>query len=96
MLADGIAFAGGFLKRERRVLVHCEHGIGRAPMLALCLMCEKGEAPLDALRRLRTVRPRVSPSIAQYYGLAAWWRERGFAVPHFDDFAAVAYRSPVG
>jgi protein-tyrosine phosphatase len=94
-LAEGVAFAGRFLKQGRRVLVHCEHGIGRAPTLALCLMCESGQAPLDALRRLKTIRPRVSPSVAQYHGFAEWLRGRGVAVPHFDDFALIAYRSQV-
>jgi hypothetical protein len=40
-----------------RVLVHCRGGCGRSGMVALRLMIEVGEAPDDALERLRALRP---------------------------------------
>lgn len=40
-----------------RVLVHCRGGCGRSGMVALRLMIEAGEAPDEALERLRAVRP---------------------------------------
>ncbi|MGR3270530.1 protein phosphatase [Thalassococcus profundi] len=40
-----------------RVLVHCRGGCGRSGMVALRLMIEAGEAPDEALARLRGVRP---------------------------------------
>ncbi|WP_439123058.1 protein-tyrosine phosphatase family protein [Marivita sp.] len=40
-----------------RILVHCRGGCGRSGMVALRLMIELGEAPDDALARLRAVRP---------------------------------------
>ncbi|MCT4555294.1 MAG: dual specificity protein phosphatase family protein [Pelagimonas sp.] len=40
-----------------RVLVHCRGGCGRSGMIALRLMIEAGEAPDEALTRLRQVRP---------------------------------------
>lgn len=39
-----------------RILVHCRGGCGRSGMIALRLMIEIGEAPDDALARLRAVR----------------------------------------
>lgn len=39
-----------------RVLVHCRGGCGRSGMVALRLMIEAGEAPDEALERLRSVR----------------------------------------
>jgi protein-tyrosine phosphatase len=39
-----------------RILVHCRGGCGRSGMVALRLMIELGEAPDDALARLRAVR----------------------------------------
>ncbi|SHI04899.1 protein-tyrosine phosphatase family protein [Marivita hallyeonensis] len=39
-----------------RVLVHCRGGCGRSGMVALRLMIEVGDAPEDALTRLRAVR----------------------------------------
>jgi protein-tyrosine phosphatase len=46
------ALAGG-----GRVLVHCKGGCGRSGMVVLRLMIEFGEAPEQALARLRAVRP---------------------------------------
>jgi predicted protein tyrosine phosphatase len=40
-----------------RVLVHCKGGCGRSGMIALRLMIEAGEAPDNALKRLRGLRP---------------------------------------
>ena len=40
-----------------RVLVHCRGGCGRSGMIVLRLMIEAGEASVEALERLREVRP---------------------------------------
>lgn len=93
MLADGVAFASAHLDRGERLLVHCEHGIGRSATLALCVMVAGGMPPLEALRLAKDRRALVSPSPAQYEGWAAWLRGRACPdVPSFDDFAAIAYR----
>jgi len=92
MLRDGVAFATRHRDGGGRVLIHCQHGIGRSALLALCVLVERGHAPLAALELAKTKRARVSPSPAQYEAWAAWLRERGEAVPDFDTFAAIAYR----
>jgi predicted protein tyrosine phosphatase len=97
-LARGVAFADDQLDRDRRVLIHCEHGIGRSATLALCVMVNRGMAPLEALERAKAQRPLVSPSPAQYHAwigwLASWRRATGADVelPTFDAFKAIAYR----
>lgn len=45
------------LQGRGRVLIHCMGGCGRSGMVALRLMVEAGEAPSQALGRLRAVRP---------------------------------------
>ena len=92
MLRDGVAFASRHVRARRRVLVHCEHGIGRSALLGLCVLVEQHHAPLAALELLKARRARVSPSVAQYEAWAAWLREVGHPVPAFGEFAAVAYR----
>jgi protein-tyrosine phosphatase len=98
MLRDGVAFTNGHLDRRHRVLIHCEHGIGRSATLALCVLVSRGMAPLDALELAKTRRAFVSPSPAQYEAWAAWLRtwkaDRALAwdIPPFDAFAAIAYR----
>ena len=98
MLREGVAFVNRHLDRGERVLVHCEHGIGRSATLALCVLVSRGMEPLAALELAKSRRSLVSPSPAQYHAWTGWLREwaRGHAVPwsvpDFDAFKAIAYR----
>ena len=98
MLDEGVAFANRHMDRGERVLVHCEHGIGRSATLALSVLVSRGHAPLQALELAKTRRALVSPSPAQYEAWSAWlaaWKARSAAswnIPDFDAFKAIAYR----
>jgi protein-tyrosine phosphatase len=98
MLDEGVAFAKPHLDRGERVLVHCEYGIGRSALLALCIHVGEGLEPLLALEVAKATRPQVSPSPAQYEAWIQWLeRRRGvhaesWSIPDFDAFKAVAYR----
>jgi protein-tyrosine phosphatase len=97
MLQQGVAWVGEHLGRGHKVYIHCEHGIGRSALLALCVLVELGHAPLEALARAKQVRPRVSPSPAQLEAFIAWceeWRvqqARPWRTPGFEELAAIAY-----
>ena len=98
MLEDGVTFVRPCLDRGERVLIHCEHGIGRSATLALCVLVERGYEPLEALEISKTRRALISPSPAQYHAWTAWLarfgRERraSWEIPSFDAFKAIAYR----
>jgi hypothetical protein len=98
MIEQGVGFARPHLQRGERVLVHCEHGIGRSATLALCIMVDSGFAPLDALALAKDQRALVSPSPAQYTGWTQWLarlrQARGLTweIPSFTAFKAIAYR----
>ncbi|WP_242346811.1 protein-tyrosine phosphatase family protein [Anaeromyxobacter terrae] len=98
MIRDGVAFVTGALDRGERVLIHCQYGIGRSALLALCVLVARGDAPLDALSRAKGARPVVSPSPEQleaFIAFCEWQRDAGEArwpVPTFDELAAIAYR----
>ncbi len=53
------------LRGRGRVLIHCKGGCGRSGMLALRLMVEAGEDAVDALLRLRKIRPCAVETDAQ-------------------------------
>ena len=91
-LERGVTFAERHLARGARVLIHCEHGIGRSAVLALCVLTRHGVDPLDALRLAKDRRWRVSPSPTQYEGWARWLRSHGHEPPDFDTFQRIAYR----
>ena len=98
MLDEGVAFAEVQRADGRRLLIHCEHGIGRSATLALAALVAGGMAPLDALNLAKDRRDRVSPSPAQYGCWRDWLLHRrartgaAWDVPDFDLFAAIAYR----
>ncbi|MFE8595684.1 dual specificity protein phosphatase [Archangium violaceum] len=97
MLDAGVRWVHGLLSRGHKVYIHCEHGIGRSALLALCVLVELGHSPLDALSLAKRQRQRVSPSPEQLETFMAWSEERRVArslpwtVPTLDDLADIAY-----
>jgi protein-tyrosine phosphatase len=97
MLDDGVAWVTPRLDRGDRVYVHCQHGIGRSALLALCVLVARGDDPLHALVRAKGARRKVSPSPDQLEAYRAWLarhRERTgarFEIPGFEALAHVAY-----
>jgi hypothetical protein len=91
-LERGVIFAEHHLARGSRVLIHCEHGIGRSAVLALCVLSRHGFDPLAALQLAKDRRWRVSPSPTQYEGWTRWLRHEGHEPLDFDTFQRIAYR----
>lgn len=92
MLDRGVAFAREHIDRGERVLIHCMQGVGRSPLLALCVMVDLGMEPLAALAQAKDRRAYVSPSEAQYRGWATWLERHGYPVPDYHSFGCIAYR----
>lgn len=92
MLEQGVRFARDHIDRGRKVLIHCQHGIGRSALLSLCVLVDQGMEPLEALKRAKDSRERVSPSLSQYRGWAKWLASRGKAAPDYHTFGCIAYR----
>ena len=53
------------LARGGKVLVHCRGGLGRAGMVAACLLVEAGVASGEAIRRVRAVRSGAIETVDQ-------------------------------
>jgi len=98
MLRLGVDFVTRRLDEGANVLVHCQHGIGRSTLLALCVLVARGMTPLEALEHAKTRRAAVSPSPQQFEGWRRWLEEYAaraavdWRTPAFDEFAAIAYR----
>jgi hypothetical protein len=93
-LDDGVSFAACAQAAASRLLIHCQHGVGRSATLALCVLVHRGADPLQALSTAKALRAPVSPSPVQYEAWAAWIRRRApdVPIPDFEAFKAVAYR----
>jgi hypothetical protein len=94
MLDQGVDFAAKAQAAGRRLLIHCQHGIGRSATLALCVMSDRGLEPMAALRRAKDARALVSPSQAQHQAWMQWLQRRQphMAAPSYHEFGMVAYR----
>ncbi|MGZ2411875.1 putative protein tyrosine phosphatase [Sphingomonas sp. F9_3S_D5_B_2] len=92
MLDEGVQFAREHIDLGEKVLIHCQHGIGRSALLSLCVMVDLGWEPLDALSRAKDAREVVSPSRSQYQGWADWLASRGKTAPDYHTFGCIAYR----
>jgi predicted protein tyrosine phosphatase len=97
MLRDGVAWVRARLAEGHRVLIHCEHGIGRSALLALCVLVDAGYGPLAALSLAKRRRAVVSPSPEQleaYRAFCAEWSAAhapAWQVPSFEELAWIAY-----
>lgn len=91
-LERGVSFVRERARRGDKVLIHCQHGIGRSALLALCVLVDQGWEPIGALAHVKDRREVVSPSLSQYQGWARWLQSRGLAVPDYHRFGCIAYR----
>jgi predicted protein tyrosine phosphatase len=98
MLRAGAAFVADGLDAGESVLVHCQHGIGRSALVALCALVDRGMPPLTALEAAKRARPMISPSPDQLEAFrrfaAELQAERGAAweVPSLRALAEIAWR----
>ena len=90
MLDRGVAFAREHIARGEKVLIHCQHGIGRSALLALCVLVEDGMEPLQAIGHAKDRREKVSPSPSQFAGWCAWLSARGYPSPSMHDYGCIA------
>lgn len=91
-LERGVRFARDHILSGKKVLIHCQHGIGRSALLSLCVLVDHGWEPLDALAHAKNRRWVVSPSQSQYEGWAEWLASRGMPAPDYHSFGCIAYR----
>jgi hypothetical protein len=98
MLRHGVAFVNDGIDRGERALVHCQYGIGRSALVALCVLVSRGDAPLEALERAKQARPVISPAPEQLEAFATYAaairaaRGATWEVPGFEAMADIAYR----
>jgi predicted protein tyrosine phosphatase len=99
MINEGVSWVRERLDRGNRVLIHCQAGVGRSALLALCIEVAGGAEPLEALERLKAARPVVAPSPAQLEAYRAWLEQyrartgKQFDIPVLDALRHIAYPS---
>lgn len=92
-IARAVQWAAPRLTRGDKVLLHCEHGMGRSVLLGLCLLVRLGAQPTEALLQMKHARPSASPSPRQLECFIAWTVQEAKRAPSWDDLARIAYSS---
>ncbi len=64
-LTEGAHWANGHIKEGGRVLIHCEHGVGRSVLLTCATLVQDGMSARDALALVRQKRWQASPNERQ-------------------------------
>lgn len=64
-MAPVLAGVDSLLESGKNVLVHCRQGIGRAGLVAACLLVAKGYDPRDAVGRVSQARGIPVPETAE-------------------------------
>jgi hypothetical protein len=81
-LLSGADWALGRLAEGRKVFVHCEHGVGRGPLLGAAVLVASGQTAPQALRLLRAKRWQAAPNDRQLEALLAFEQQlRGTVEP---------------
>ena len=91
MLDDGVCWIRDQLRAGGKVLIHCEYGIGRSALLAVCALADSGVAPTAALTMLKQARWKVSPSPDQLEGFRTWLYRHGIHAPPIQELFDIAY-----
>ena len=72
-LMNGVRWAGQQIESGGKILVHCQHGVGRAPLMGASILMtrERLSAP-EALKTIRTRRWQAAPDDRQIEALLAF------------------------
>jgi hypothetical protein len=80
-LYQGVDWVLDHINNGGRAFLHCEHGVGRGPLLACAVLVAQGNGAAQALRTVRTARWQAMPNDRQLWALLAfedqWRAERG-------------------
>lgn len=81
----GVNWIAQRIDRGQRVLVHCEHGVGRSTLLCCCVLVHGGMQPLEAVRLAKSKRRELAFSLEQQQRFVEWCSRRaegrGMQVP---------------
>ncbi len=78
-LSAGVEWVLDHLDQGGRAFLHCEHGVGRGPLMASAVLVAQGYTAPDALQLVRTSRWQAAPNDRQLRALLAFeraWRRR--------------------
>lgn len=70
LLEEAVRWGLAAVKAGGQVYAHCEHGVGRGPLMGLAMMVARGQDPEEAYRELRGARWKAALNDRQLGALA--------------------------
>jgi hypothetical protein len=81
-LHEGVDWVLGHVDQGGRAFLHCEHGVGRGPLMACAVLVAQGHSAPEALRMVRSGRWQALPNDRQLDALLNFEQEWNQARPH--------------
>jgi protein tyrosine phosphatase (PTP) superfamily phosphohydrolase (DUF442 family) len=84
-LRQGTRWVLDRLAEGGKVLVHCQHGVGRGPLLATAVLVGQGMTAPEAVRAMRSRRWQAAPNDRQIEALLVFeerWKSEQYVPPH--------------
>jgi hypothetical protein len=81
-MSEGVEWVLDHISNGGRAFMHCEHGVGRGPLMACAVLVGQGYSAPEALRIVRSGRWQALPNDRQLAVLLDFeqeWRKRGTA-----------------
>jgi len=98
-MRDGVDWVLDHLGNGGRAFLHCEHGVGRGPLMACAVLVAQGYTAPEALRIVRSKRWQALPNDRQLAALLdfedQWRRERRLSRTTADDASALNHKPDV-
>lgn len=95
-MREGVDWVLDHVASGGRAFLHCEHGVGRGPLMACAVLVGQGYAAPEALRIVRSKRWQALPNDRQLAALMAFeqeWRRQSSSGPGVDDAAALNHQA---
>jgi protein-tyrosine phosphatase len=80
-MREGSAWVAAERAAGRKVLVHCQHGVGRSVMLVCATILREGLGVTEALAQIKERRPRMAFSAQQTAAMYAYGNEQAVIDP---------------
>jgi len=74
-MLEGVQWVLDHTERGGRAFMHCEHGVGRGPLMACAVLVAQGQTAPQALRTVRSARWQALPNDRQLEALLTFERE---------------------
>jgi predicted protein tyrosine phosphatase len=94
-LDRGVSWVTERLARREKVFVHCQHGVGRGPLLGCCVLVTQGLSPWDALTTIKARRWQASPNEEQLAALLEFAARHSGATADAARFPAAIANAPL-